>query len=123
MENGDKVPNHFHVTEIAQINKKYIDCGGTLRNDEFINFQLLIAGDIDHRLQAKKFLNIIEKSEKELKIGDFPIRVEYQGNTIENYDLEYENSKLVLKNRHTECLAGDSCGIPEDQLVQISSFN
>ena len=31
LEDGTFVPEHFHVTEVGQINKKFIDCGGTIR--------------------------------------------------------------------------------------------
>jgi hypothetical protein len=29
---GDAVPAHAHVTEVARIDKKFVDCGGTFRN-------------------------------------------------------------------------------------------
>lgn len=45
LPNGTLVPNHFHVTEIGQITKKFIDCGGTLREENVINFQLWSAND------------------------------------------------------------------------------
>ena len=28
LPNGDLVPAHFHVTEVGQISKRFIDCGG-----------------------------------------------------------------------------------------------
>ena len=28
LPNGELVPNHFHVTEVGQITKDFIDCGG-----------------------------------------------------------------------------------------------
>ena len=34
LPNGDLVPNHFHVTEVGKITKHFIDCGGTVRNEE-----------------------------------------------------------------------------------------
>ena len=32
LENGMRVPAHFHITEVGEINKKFIDCGGVVRN-------------------------------------------------------------------------------------------
>lgn len=29
LENGNSVPEHFHVTEVGIITKDFIDCGGT----------------------------------------------------------------------------------------------
>ena len=64
LPNGTIVPPHFHVTEVGQINKKFIDCGGVVRNEKTVNFQLWEAGDFDHRLAPQKLLNIIALSEK-----------------------------------------------------------
>jgi hypothetical protein len=52
LENGTFVPEHFHVTEVGVITKHFIDCGGTVRNEKVVNFQLWDANDFDHRLKA-----------------------------------------------------------------------
>lgn len=31
-ENGEMVPEHFHVTEVGIITKDFIDCGGKVRH-------------------------------------------------------------------------------------------
>jgi len=76
LPDGDLVPSHFHVTEVGKITKRFIDCGGTVRNEEVANFQLWNADDYDHRLHPEKLLNIIELSEKFLGIEDLEIEVE-----------------------------------------------
>ena len=38
LPNGTLVPNHFHVTEVGKISKHFIDCGGTVRKEEVVNF-------------------------------------------------------------------------------------
>lgn len=81
LANGDLVPSHFHVTEVGKITKNFIDCGGVVRKEEVANFQLWNANDYDHRLHPEKLLNIIELSEKVLKIDDLEIEVEYQSET------------------------------------------
>lgn len=53
LPNGELVPRHFHVTEVGMITKNFIDCGGTLRNEEVINFQLWSANDYDHRIHPE----------------------------------------------------------------------
>lgn len=111
-EDGTTVPSHFHVTEIGQISKKYIDCGGTIRHENKINFQLWTADDFDHRLAPSKLLDIIALSEKHLNIEDASIEVEYQGTTIMTFDLDFENDIFILKKKQTDCLAKDKCGIP-----------
>lgn len=59
LPDGTQVPAHFHVTEVGQVSKRYIDCGGTIRQESAINFQLWEDGDVDHRLAASKLMDII----------------------------------------------------------------
>jgi hypothetical protein len=73
LENGTFVPEHFHVTEIGVITKHFIDCGGTIRNEKVVNFQLWNANDFEHRLKPTKLLNIIKLSEEKLGIEDAEI--------------------------------------------------
>jgi hypothetical protein len=118
---GGYVPEHFHVTEIGLITKHFIDCGGTVRNESVVNFQLWNANDTDHRLKPQKLLSIIALSEKTLGIEDLEIEVEYQSDTIGRYGLEYNGKDFILTSKHTACLASDQCGAPtEKQLVQLS---
>ena len=106
LPNGELVPKHFHVTEVGKINKLFIDCGGTIRNEEVINFQLWDANDYDHRLHPEKLLNIIELSESKLNLNeDLPVEVEYQGDTIGKYNLDFDGQYVppnspVLKNKN-----------------------
>ena len=51
LENGTLVPEHFHVTEVGMITKHFIDCGGTIRTEKKVNFQLWDANDFEHRLK------------------------------------------------------------------------
>ena len=41
LPNGDLVPRHFHVTEVGKVTKHFIDCGGTVRTKEVVNFQFV----------------------------------------------------------------------------------
>ena len=59
LPDGSIVASHFHITEIGHIQKRFIDCGGTIRDETKINFQLWSAEDHDHRLTASKLLSII----------------------------------------------------------------
>jgi len=124
LPNGSFVPQHFHVTEVGLITKNFIDCGGKLRNETVVNFQLWNANDFEHRLKPKKLLDIIALSEKVLGIADFEIEVEYQAETIGKYDLGIEGTTFILLNKQTACLAEDQCGIPtEKEKVKLSEFS
>ncbi|WBV54230.1 DUF6428 family protein [Chryseobacterium gambrini] len=115
LENGTFVPEHFHVTEIGMVSKNFIDCGGTIRKEEKVNFQLWNAEDDEHRLKPRKLLHIIQLSEEKLGIRNSEIEVEYQDTTIGKYDLEFNGKHFILKNKKTACLAQDSCGIPQEK--------
>ena len=41
LEDGTFVPEHFHVTEIGQIIKTFIDCGGVQRNEKTVSFSAM----------------------------------------------------------------------------------
>lgn len=123
LENGTFVPEHFHVTEIGMVTKNFIDCGGTIRNEKSINFQLWNANDFEHRLKPTKLLNIIELSEKQLGIEDADIEVEYQSDTIGKYALAFDGKNFILQSKTTACLANDKCGIPQEkQKIKLSEL-
>ncbi len=111
-QDGTAVPQHFHITEVGQIDKKFIDCGGTIRNEAAITMQLWESVDFWHRLEPSKLLNIIELSEKKLGIENHDIEIEYQTGTIGKYGVSFDNGNFILTNTNTACLASDMCGIP-----------
>ncbi|MBA5245677.1 hypothetical protein H1R16_02595 [Marnyiella aurantia] len=113
LENGEQVPDHFHVTEVGQISKKFIDCGGTIRDEKAVNFQLWYSTDNDHRLEAEKLKKIIALSEDKLGLEDAEIEVEYQQGTIGKFGLNFNGREFVLTATSTACLAEDSCGVPQ----------
>lgn len=124
LENGTFVPEHFHVTEVGQVLKRFIDCGGVMRTEKAVNFQLWDADDYEHRLKPGKLLHIIQLSEEKLGMEDAEIEVEYQGETIGKFDLDFNGTHFVLKNKQTTCLAQDACGIPAGKKkVMLSELN
>ena len=121
--NGKIVPTHFHITEAGLTTKHFIDCGGTVRKEEVVNFQLWEANDFDHRLSASKLLSIIALSEKALELGDSEIEVEYQTETIGRYGVEFDGQNFLLTAKKTDCLAKENCGVPkEKQKLNLSDL-
>jgi hypothetical protein len=121
LPDGTLVPEHFHVTEVGVVTKHFIDCGGTVRTEKMANFQLWDANDFQHRLKPQKLANIISLSERILGMEDLDVEVEYQGDTIGKYDLEFNGENFVLTSKQTACLAQDKCGIPADKLKVVQS--
>jgi hypothetical protein len=123
LEDGSFVPEHFHVTEVGQITKHFIDCGGNVRNEAVANFQLWDANDYDHRLKPQKLIKIIELSEKVLGLEDHEIEVEYQNGTIGKFGLDFDGKDFILTNKKTACLASDNCGSQPKQKVSLQELS
>ena len=114
LPDGNLVPAHAHVTEVARIDKRFVDCGGTLRNDAFCRLQTWFADDIDHRLTAGKLLKILDKAKSFLASDDLDVDVEHEAVYISQFPLESiealpEGIIFHLGLRHTACLAMDKC--------------
>ncbi|MEP5431828.1 MAG: DUF6428 family protein, partial [Flavobacteriaceae bacterium] len=50
--------------------------------------------------------------------------VEYQGQTIEKFGLDFDGTNFILASKQTDCLAKDNCGIPaEKPKLNLSEIN
>ena len=114
LPDGSCVPKHFHVTEVGVTTKKFIDCGGTVRVEKAVNFQLWEADDVDHRLAPKKLLKIISLSQAILDMEGLEVEVEYQSVTIGRYGLDFDGTNFLLTPKQTDCLAKGECGIEQE---------
>jgi len=43
LPDGTAVPNHFHVTEVGEVTKHFVDCGGKVRHEKRASLQLWTA--------------------------------------------------------------------------------
>ena len=123
LPDGSQVPAHAHVTEVARIDKKFVDCGGTFRTDSWCRLQTWFADEVDHRLSAGKLVKILEKADSFLGPDDLEVDVEHEVACISQFPLESVESSpegvvLHLGQRHTACLALDKCKPPA-----TSAFN
>ncbi len=105
---------HVHVTEVARLDKKFVDCGGTLRTDSSCRLQLYQADDTEHRITAAKFAEILAKGAGALGLTGFPVEVEAEAPYLSVFPviasrLEEKQIVLSLGMRHTGCLAEDVC--------------
>ncbi len=118
LPDGTRVPSHFHVSEIGHISRNFIDCGGKLRSEDRINFQLWLAEDYDHVLAPQKLYNIISMSQEKLQLPDAQVEIEYLSpigdpaadiQTIGKYGLDYDGESLLMTTTQTDCLALQTC--------------
>ena len=111
---GSKVPPHAHVTEVARVDKRFIDCGGTFRTESICRLQTWIQDDTDHRLTAGKLASILAKSASFLETEDIDIDVEHEAPFISQFpistvEVEGQSVFVHLGTKHTACLAEDKC--------------
>jgi hypothetical protein len=111
---GSLLPIHAHVSEVARVEKHYIDCGGVLRADAFCRLQTWVADDVEHRLTAGKLLAIFDKAGPVQLRDDLEVDVEHEVGFVTQMPLEsaaVQGGELLLRLglRHTDCLAQDRC--------------
>lgn len=115
-DDGDPIPAQFHVTEVGHVVRNFIDCGGTVRKVETIQLQVWLGEDTEHRLSADKLAKIIELARPLIPSDDLNIEVEYEGCVLSQYTIEGATLTegqvtFRLGDKHTDCLARETCGL------------
>lgn len=113
------VPVSFHITEVALMRKKFIDCGGTFRESETCQLQAWVGPDADHRIASGKLADILGLAAKFLTDETVSLEIEYENATISQYpiagaDVSDDAVTLQLTNKHTDCLAPELCVVPSN---------
>ena len=117
LPNGKSIPPQYHITEVGHMKKDFIDCGGTTRTASACVLQAWIAAnDEEHRLNAGKLASILKLAAKILPDAEVPMELEYEAPIISQFTfaestLEGEAIVFHLENKHTDCLAKESCGL------------
>jgi hypothetical protein len=123
---GTKIPIHAHITEVAKVEKQFIDCGGTFRKEALCRLQIWFAEDTDHRPTARMLVKILEKSSSFLGTENLDVDVEYETPFVSQFpilevDADDEVVTLRLGTRHTACLAEDRC-LPPAKVKTPTAF-
>ena len=115
LPNENAVPACFHITEVAHVQKRFLDCGGKLHTTHTCQLQAWVWTDTEHRLLAGKMTDVLSKAREVLPEGqDLPIEIEYEEATISQYPVightVTDNAVVLhLGYKHTDCLAKDVC--------------
>ena len=128
LPDGSLIVAHAHVTEAARVDKRFVDCGGTFREESLCRLQTWPGEDLDHRLNAKKLLKILEKAKPVLISEDLEIDVEHEIGYISQFPLERIEASdgevvLRLSARHTACLAQDQCCPKPPEILSLKPVN
>ena len=126
LSDGSGIPESFHVTEVGQVTKTFIDCGGKTRVTTACVIQTWLGSDIDHRLSTKKLAKILTLSENIIPLDGIPLEVEYERGVISQYPVvgarvSGATITLELGTKHTDCLAKELCGTPAPGAIRIGS--
>ena len=114
LPDGGLIPIHAHVTEVGRVDKRFIDCGGTRRDESHCLLQTWVAGDEHHRLNAGKLAGIIQKGRELLGDSTLPVQIEYEEGLVSQFPLFNVSTDegaiyLHTRVRHTDCLAKELC--------------
>jgi hypothetical protein len=123
-----QVPVHYHVTEVGVVQKRFVDCGGTVRTNETAILQLWVDSDIDHRLVANKLSGILSKADAKFAVSQLPIAIEYNmpwltQMPIVSGRLVGDRLWMKLEARSTDCLAKEVCCVGTDCCTDESPSN
>lgn len=120
---GERVPAHFHITEVGHLTKTFLDCGGTRHANGCCLLQVWVADDTDHRLRASKLLAIFDRADGLLPSMELPVEIEWEAPVLTQLPLtrcEANDGELLFHTelKHTDCMAKDIC-LPDFSLPAI----
>ena len=119
------VPISFHITEVALVQKTFIDCGGTMREVKTCQLQAWLGPDDDHRIAAGKMADVLGRAAHFLPPDDLELEIEYETSVISQYSVKNaevlgEFVTLQLATKHTACLAPELCIAPTPKLGAVA---
>ncbi|MEM9186809.1 MAG: DUF6428 family protein [Planctomycetota bacterium] len=116
VDDDHAIADHFHVTEVGRVEKRFVDCGGVRRSAVACVLQTLVAHDTDHRLSTNKLAGILSLADSLALPGETPVEVEHQERSVSvdgiaAAELVDGVLEFRLAAKQTACLAEDACGL------------
>jgi len=111
---GSLAPVHAHLTEVARVEKRFIDCGGTVRTRVSTRVQLWAADDTEHRVSCGKCLEILGRGAALIESDALPFEVELDLPYLSLFEAvgtarEGDELVVLLSPVKADCLAPDVC--------------
>ena len=63
LPSGNQIPAYFHFTDVGSVFRHFIDCGSQVRNESYVQIQLWLGKDTEHRLNSGTILKILRQSD------------------------------------------------------------
>lgn len=109
-----RIEAHAHITEVGRTDRRFIDCGGTIRHIAACTLQAWVADDTDHRLLPGSLASILTKAEPLFSGDDLDVEVEYEDCNLSQFpvvSVQADDGLLAfhLTEKKTDCLAKDIC--------------
>lgn len=114
LPDGGRIPAHAHITEVGRTDRRFLDCGGTLRHVSSCTLQAWVADDVEHRLLPGSLVAILGKAEPILGTDELDVEIEYEDGFLSQFPVigsEARDGILAfhLATKHTDCLAKEIC--------------
>ena len=116
LPDGSAIPPAYHLTEVGQVSKVFIDCGGKVHSELRCVLQTWIGPDTDHRLDAARFADILDLGRAVVASEEFEVEIEHGQIQAAQYpvrDWKLDGTDLIvlaLTTKATDCLARQLCG-------------
>lgn len=127
LPHGDAVPISFHITEVGRVEKTFLDCGGKMHTRRTCQLQVWVGPDEDHRIQAGKMADILDRSGAIVPDDTLPLELEYEREDrfvsqfpVADFEVTRDSVILRLGVRHTECLAPELCIVPAPLSLELA---
>jgi hypothetical protein len=114
LPDGGRIPAHAHITEAGRMDKRFIDCGGTVRHLSWCSLQAWVAEDVDHRLAPGKLAKVLALAAPLFQGDDLDVEIEYEDGFISQFPViesSVQDGYLTfqLGMKYTDCLAKETC--------------
>jgi hypothetical protein len=108
LPDGDCIPAHAHITEIAHLVRTFIDCGGVPGKEERVLLQTHVGDDTDHRLRSERFSKILQLGTRVLPNSNLDVDVEYNCCVVAQYPITNlrpfgQYLDVILERGRTQC--------------------
>lgn len=114
LDDGGRIEAHAHITEVGRTDRRFIDCGGTIRRTAACTLQAWVADDTDHRLLPGSLAAILGKAEPIFDGEDLDVEIEYEDCNLSQFPITRVNAAdgvlaFHLTEKKADCLAKEVC--------------